>query len=202
MFLDVGAPLALFYGLRLLGMDQWLALVLSSVLPIVRLGYKIVTERRVERLTLFTLSIITGATTVALLTGDPRLLLARESYFTALIGLWIVGTLLARRPFLFEVTVPLLPERTARSWRDDWDNSPEFRRAMRVMTAAWGTAFVVDAVARVVMAYTLPIDSVPLLSVLLLVVMLIAVVQLSKAYGSRLMARRQDGPQPLDGQHV
>lgn len=190
MFVDVGAPLALFYGLRLLGVNQWLALVLGGLLPVMRIGYTVVTQRRVDRLALFTLSLVGCGTGLALLTGDPRLLLARESYFTALIGLWIMSTLLARRPFLFEATLPLLPEETAQSWLDDWDSSPQFRRVLRIMTVAWGLAFLIDAAARVVMAYTLPVDSVPLLSVLLLVVMLIAVVQLSKAYGRRLMRRQ------------
>ncbi len=53
------------------------------------------------------------------------------------------------------------------------------------MTLAFGLAFVVDAAARVVMAYTLPLDLVPLLSVLLLVVLLVAIVQTGKAYGRR-----------------
>ncbi len=89
MFVDVGAPLALFYGLRMLGVNRWLALVLSGVLPVVRLGYIIVTQRRVERLALFTLTVILCGTGIALLTGAPRLLLAR-------------------RPFIFEATLPPL----------------------------------------------------------------------------------------------
>lgn len=187
--LDIALPLLLYYGLRMLGMNQWLALVISGALPLARLVYQVVRERRVERPTLFSLSIIVTSTLVSLLTGDPRLVLARESYFTALVGLWMLSTLLSRRPFLYAATIQILPEATARSWREDWENSPEFRRAMRLMTAAWGAAFLIDAVARVVMAYTMPVDSVPLLGAGLLVGMLIAVVQFSKAYAKRLAAR-------------
>ncbi|GGX36253.1 VC0807 family protein [Streptomyces lomondensis] len=187
--LDMALPLLLYYGLRMLGMNQWLALVISGALPLARLVYQVVRERKVERTTLFSLSIIVTSTLVSLLTGDPRLVLARESYFTALVGLWMLSTLLAKRPFLYAATIQILPEATARSWREDWDNSPDFRKAMRLMTAAWGAAFLIDAVARVVMAYTLPVDSVPLLGAGLLVVMLIAVVQFSKAYARRLAVR-------------
>ncbi|WP_158810685.1 VC0807 family protein [Streptomyces leeuwenhoekii] len=187
--LDMALPLLLYYGLRMLGMNQWLALVISGALPLARLVYQVVRERKVERTTLFSLSIIVTSTLVSLLTGDPRLVLARESYFTALVGLWMLSTLLAKRPFLYAATIQILPEATAHSWREDWDNSPDFRKAMRLMTAAWGAAFLIDAVARVVMAYTLPVDSVPLLGAGLLVVMLIAVVQFSKAYARRLAVR-------------
>ncbi|MEU0304592.1 VC0807 family protein [Streptomyces sp. NPDC006175] len=187
--LDVALPLLLFYGLRLMGVNQWLALVLSSALPLVRLVYRAIKDRRVERPTLFSLSIMLSATLVSLLTGDPRLVLARESYLTALVGLWMLSTLLASRPFIYQATMPLLPEATAAAWRKDWDDVPEFRRAMRVLTVAWGTAFMIDAVARVVMAYTLPVDSVPLLGAGLLTVLLIVIVQFSKAYAKRLSAR-------------
>jgi hypothetical protein len=188
--LDIALPLVLYYGLRMLGVNQWLALVLSAALPLGRLVYQVVREGKVERPTLFSLSIIVTSTLVSLLTGDPRLVLARESYFTALVGLWMLSTLLAKRPFLYAATIQSLPEATARSWREDWENSPEFRKAMRVMTAVWGVAFLIDAVTRVVMAYTLPVDIVPLLGAGLLVTMLIGTVQFSKAYAKRLAARR------------
>jgi hypothetical protein len=64
--LDVGIPLALFYGLRLLGVNQWLALVLSGALPVVRLIYRIVKDHKVEALTLFSLSILVSSTVLAL----------------------------------------------------------------------------------------------------------------------------------------
>jgi hypothetical protein len=128
-----------------------------------------------------------------MLTADPRLLLARESYPTGVVGFWTVGTLLARRPLLFGVTTRFMSEDSARAWEHDWAHSPRSRRTLRVMTAAWGVAFLLDAAARVVMAYTLPVDLVPLLSTALLVVMLIVVVQASRAYGRRHL-RGPDAP--------
>lgn len=191
--LDVAVPLALFYGLRLAGANQWLALVVSGILPAVRFVVQLVRKRRLEALSLFTLSVVVVGTAVAVLTTDPRLLLARESYITALIGLWMLGTLLARRPFIFTATIRLMPESGAEQWRRDWDSSAQFRRAMRTITVLWSAAFLIDALARVVMAYTLPVDLVPVLSVVLLVVMLMLVVWLSKQYGRRQMRRAQAG---------
>ena len=210
LLFEVVAPLALFYGLRWIGVDQWFALVVGGVLPVVVLAFRLVTERRLEILSLFTLSVLVCGTAVGLLTGDPRLLLARESYLTGVLGLWIIGTLWAARPFIVQATLPLLPEATARSWKDSWRHDPRFRRVMRTMTLAWGCAFLLDAVARVVMAYTLPVDLVPLLGVLLLVVMLVAIVQVSKAYGRRMLAvghtegesqTESDGPSAPDRRH-
>ena len=91
-----------------------------------------------------------------MVTADARLLVARESCLTGVVGLWILATLLACRPMLFEATVRFMPEAVAQQWQRDWETRPRFRRTLRVMTAAWGLAFLVDAAARVVMAYTIP----------------------------------------------
>ncbi|WP_369357885.1 VC0807 family protein [Streptomyces sp. cg2] len=185
---DVALPLGLYYGLRLAGVNQWVALVVSSVMPVIQLIRRLATERRVSGTTLFTLSLTVCSAAVTLLTGDPRLLLARESYFTAILGLWMVASVPTRRPFVYTATVKLLPDATAREWEARWDGSPGFRRTMRVMTGAWSAAFLLDSAARVVMAYTLPVDLVPVLSSALLVAMLVVVVRLGKVYGKRRLA--------------
>jgi hypothetical protein len=48
-----------------------------------------------------------------------------------------------------------------RDWDALWDAEPRFRRIWRVSTVIWGLALLADAVIRVVMAYTLPVDVVP-----------------------------------------
>ena len=48
-----------------------------------------------------------------------------------------------------------------RDWDALWDAEPRFRRIWRVSTVIWGLALLADAVIRVVMSYTLPVDVVP-----------------------------------------
>lgn len=50
---------------------------------------------------------------------------------------------------------------------------------------AWGTAFLLDAGARVLMAYTLPVDSAPLLGVVLLIAALVIAQGASMLFGRR-----------------
>jgi intracellular septation protein A len=183
--LDLVLPLALFYGLRMAGANQWLALVLAAMAPLLRLTVSVVRARRLERAALFTLTMLAIGTAVGLATEDPRLLLARESYITGLVGLWILGSLLASRPLLFHATLQFIPARTAAVWQQNWSENPLFRKTWQVMTAAWGIAFLLDAAVRVVMAYTLPVDLVPVLSTALLLLMLVTIVQASKAYARR-----------------
>jgi hypothetical protein len=74
----------------------------------------------VDRLSQFTLSLITIGTVIGLVTADPRLLVARESYLTAVVGLWILGSLLARTSLIFEATIRLMPPAEG----DDWRRAP------------------------------------------------------------------------------
>ena len=116
---DVALPLAVFYGLRAAGVNQWLALVLGSVTPAVRLAVTALRASRVELMGLFTLSLLAIGTAIGMVTADARLLVARESYLTGVVGLWILATLLARRPMLFEATVRFMPEAAAQQWQRD-----------------------------------------------------------------------------------
>jgi hypothetical protein len=52
----------------------------------------------------------------------------------------------------------------AREWEGRWHTDARFRHHIRVITAVWGVGFTLDAVVRIVLASTLPVDSVPLVS--------------------------------------
>lgn len=193
---DVALPLGLFYGLRAFGASQWLALVAGAAVPLAAAVIIAIRQRRVEKAGLFTLTLLGVGTLAGLFTADPRLLVARESYLTAVVGGWILVTVVTARPLLYTATVKFMPAETAESWERAWDTDPTFRRTLKAMTIAWGMAFLLDAAARVVMAYTLPLDLVPVLSVVLLVVMLAAVVEGGKAYGRRHRPSRGAVPEP------
>lgn len=177
LLMDVCIPLVGYYGLRAAGAGQWWALVLSGIAPLLHTGRTLVRTRRIDSVGLFVLVTMVLSAVMPLLTGSPRLLLARESWSTAAFGLWIVGSLLGRRPFLLDVTLTFLRGAAARRWEEAWRDDPRFRRALRVVTVLWGGAFLLDAAARVVMAYTLPVDTVPVAGAALLVVLLIVVRQ-------------------------
>lgn len=160
---NVAAPLAVFYGLRALGVGQWLALMLGVIPPGLRAVQTVAERRRVDALALFVLSFLLLTVAVSFLSGSPRFLLAKDGWMTGVAGAWILGTLL-RTPFMHQfvlsVTTGAHRERAEANWRD----SPTYRRVMRGATAIWGVGLVLDAGVRVVLAYALPVDRVPLIS--------------------------------------
>ena len=118
---------------------------------------------------------------------------------TAVGGLWILGTLLSKRPFIFLASRPILEGRIGprgESWDSLWDRLPLFRRVWRVLTVLWGVGTLVDAVVRVLMAYTLPIDLVPALSGVQYAVLYILLQITSQIYfrRSRLMQLEEFAP--------
>ncbi|QWF77237.1 VC0807 family protein [Amycolatopsis sp. CA-230715] len=183
---DVIVPIGLYYALRALDVSIWWALLAGGILPLWRTVRTFAKTRTIDRIGGAVLVMMVFGTVVSVFTGSPRLLMARESWGTGIFGLWILSTLLgAGEPFLLSALYRILPASQCEHWWEQWRTSAPFRRALRWMTGAWGIAFVADAIARVVMAYTLPLDVVPVLSTVLLIVLLVAV-----HFAGKRMARR------------
>lgn len=184
---NVILPLGLFYGLRILGVDQWWALMVAGIIPLFAVGHQLVTTGRIDKLGIFVVFSMIVGTAVSLIDGDPRALLARESWGTAVIGIGFLWSLRGSTPpVLFTVAKPFLGPDVAASWDVLWVEDARFRKGIRVVTLFWGVAFLLDSGLRVVLAYTLPIDIVPVLSVVLIVVTVGLANLLGKAYATRV----------------
>jgi hypothetical protein len=161
---DLLAPTALIYVLLWLGSGLYMALLGSAA---VSAGSALVAYRRGTdngRFALPMLGLSLAGFGVALLTGSERFLLAKESVLTAMVGCWFLASLWSARPLTYVFTRPLLEgklHRKRRSWEALWAGEPRFRRIWRVSTVMWAVALLIDAILRVVLAYTLPVRLVP-----------------------------------------
>ena len=191
---DVALPLVIYYTARLVGLGPWSALVLGAALALTRLGWVAIAKRRVEQSSAFVLILIVVGTLAGMVGDDPRLMMARGSWVTAVVGGWLLCSTWARKPALFTVTLTFMSPAAALDWERSWDHEPAFRRLLRSMTAVFGVAFLVDAGARVVMSYTLPLDVVPVLSSLVLVAMLATIVLCGRALARRTFHQAAEPP--------
>ncbi|MEV6769363.1 VC0807 family protein [Nocardia sp. NPDC051030] len=170
LILELGLPLAGYYGLHAAGFSQWISLLGAGLLATPAVVYTVVKQRKVDLMVLFSLSIVVLGALMSLVTGDPRVLLVRDSWLFGALGLWVLGTLATSKPFMLVASRAIVTAKIgaegARQYEARWDAQPEFRRGLRVLTAVWGMGFALDAVVRVALAYTLPIDLVPLVSTL------------------------------------
>lgn len=165
----LGVPAAAYYLLRAAGAGVYLALVVGAVLSAVPGLVTLARERRVSGLSTYMTAMMLGGLAVSLLPGSTSFLLAKESVMTAVTGVWFIASIRAHRPLAYLFSRPVLQGRFR--WPSDWDRlwraSPRFRRMWGVSSVLWGVGLLADAVARVVMAFTLPPDLVPGLSLVL-----------------------------------
>lgn len=171
--LDVIVPLAVFYGARAAGMNQWLALLLAAVAPAAGIGWTWARTRCLDPTAAFIVVSMALSLLVALVTGDARVLLARESWLTGAVGAWILASLLTGRPFLLDVAGKVSPAGMARRFEMLWSDNRVFHHWIVLASVAWGAAFLLDAIIRVVFAYTLTIDSVPAAGTVSLIVLIV-----------------------------
>lgn len=192
----VAAPLALFYGLRQAGADQFAALLAGAAIPAATAVRDLLARRRPGGVQLFLLGAMTLTVAVSYVTGSARVLLVRNAWGMAALGVWMLLTLLARRPFLYEATRIVLDEDGQRTWEGNWERHPAFRRLLWTVSAVWGVACLTDAALRATMALTLPVDWVPALDDVLLAVTLAALLLFQRVYGRAYLRRhglRRDG---------
>lgn len=164
MLLDTGAPIGLYYLLHSLGMDTFLALLISAVVPGLSTLVHIVRHRRLDGLGAFMAGITVLSAGASLISGSPRFLLAKDGWMTGIAGLWLLVSTRGTRPVVFYFARALLEGRigpAGESWDYLWDRLPGFRRVWRVASVIWGVATIADAALRFVMAYTMPVNAVP-----------------------------------------
>ncbi len=161
---DLIAPTALLYVLLWIGVSLYGALLASASVSAISavISYRSGTSN--GRFAPFMLAMALASFAIALVTGSDRFLLAKESVLTAVVGCWFLVSIWAERPLTYQFTRPLLEGRIGRGgapWELLWAREPRFRRIWRISSAMWAGATLIDAVIRVIMAYTLPVHVVP-----------------------------------------
>ncbi|MEU3753970.1 VC0807 family protein [Streptomyces olivoreticuli] len=183
---NIVLPLAVYYILRAQGAAQWQALLLSSVVPAVHALGTAVLRRRLEFFDLFVVGLLAVSAATSLISGNPRVLLLKDAALPALLGLWILATLLAARPFAFRFGERLRTGAAVEDAERAWQEMPEYRSALRGLTTLWGCVQLLDAALSTVLALTLPVDVVPLVgriqSFTLLGLVIVATVRRSRRF--------------------
>ncbi|WEO99597.1 VC0807 family protein [Streptomyces sp. FXJ1.172] len=194
LVLNVAAPLAVFYGLRAAGAGLWWAVSASAVPPTLEALLTVVRERRVGLLGILVLSMVALGAALSVVTGSPRFMFAKDGWMTGIVGLVFLATLRGQ-PFIYRILSSVTRGDKRTQVEHNWQVSPTFRQVMRLLTAVWGIGLLLDSAVRVVLAYTLPVDSVMLVTTLQYVVLFVGLEIFSRRYGrgpARLAAIRSE----------
>lgn len=155
---------ALYYLMRHLGVSVYAALVVGAVLSLVPACVSLVRGNRPSGLEAFFTVLLFASFAISLLPGDERFLLAKDALVTSGVGFWFLASLWwADRPLAYQFAKPLIEGRGGwvGDWELLWEREPWFRQMWRTSSILWAVGTLVDAAARVVLAYTLPADVVP-----------------------------------------
>jgi hypothetical protein len=168
LLLDVGVPLGSYYLLHnAFGVSVVAALAWSSVVPAARTIYGVVRERELNALAALMLIVNVVGIGISLATGDPRLMIAKESGVSSVIALAILISVALRRPLMSAGLKPYMtkgsPQKIA-AWNRLSAGSPRFRRMEGLFSAIWGVALLAECVARLIGAFTLPVSTMVWLS--------------------------------------
>jgi hypothetical protein len=171
LLIDVGIPVGSYYLLHNgFGLSLWLSLALSSAGPAVRAIAGLVAERKLNVLAMLMLAVNLAGIAVSFLTGDPRVMIAKDSVISSVVAFAILGSVTARRPLMSAGLRPFMTQGTLE--RDAaWDRlaagSARFRRFELLYSMIWGIALLADCAARLVGAYTLPVTTMVWMSTVL-----------------------------------
>ncbi len=161
LLIDVAIPVGGYYLLRDgLGLSVWLSLALSTIGPAVRTAAGIAVSRKLNLLAGLMLTVNAAAIAVSLSTGDPRLMIAKDSAVSSVIAIAILMSVAARRPLMSAGLRPFVTRGSA-AREDAWarlvERSARFRRLEALFSVIWGSALLAECAARLVGAFTLPV---------------------------------------------
>ncbi|MER8183368.1 VC0807 family protein [Kitasatospora sp. NPDC094015] len=174
---DVAVPLAAYYAAHsLCGMGLVASLTVSSAVPAVRTVAALVRDRSVNTLALVMLVVNVAGILLSSVSGDPRLMIAKDGALSSVIGGSMIVTALLGRPLMSAGMRPFIVKGDA-ARSAAWDRlaagsvpgSAVFRRNERAFSLVWGTVLVAECVAKVIAAYALPVETMVWLGTVMLV---------------------------------
>jgi hypothetical protein len=141
------------------GVQPVYALVAAAIFPLLDATVGIARARQVNVLSMLSVALIAVGAVSSLLSGDARFTLAKNSFFTGVFGVVFLATLVIDKPIMFRMGRQFatggVPEKIA-YWDSLWQYA-SFRRSQFAMTAIWGLSLVLEAIARIVLVYALPV---------------------------------------------
>ncbi|MDQ7803491.1 VC0807 family protein [Amycolatopsis sp. A133] len=195
LLVDVVLPVVLFVVLhRVFDVRDLYALIAASAVPALGFAVELVLHRRVDGLAVFMVCLFGVGIAMALISGDARFVLARESAFTGFVGCAFIGSIFVGRPLINVFGRKFaesggIPEMDAPTWDKFWTESAEFRKGMNFMTAVWGVALILESILRVIVVYTIPVDASVFVSPALYVVTFGLLVLWTPKYAGRIRER-------------
>lgn len=188
LLFDVGAPLIAYYALHLLGATDWVALLVATLAAGLRLAWVAVRSREVTWFAAVMLAVFGLGLALAFIGGDPRFLLVKDSFGTALVGGVFLASLTFGKPLTLSAFQTWQP-RQAGEMERYYRTLPPIRHMFRRSAIVWGVGLLLEATIRIPLIYVLPIDVMVGVSTGMMVAVIVGLSIWNGWYGKRAGGR-------------
>ena len=151
MIVDIVLPVAGYYLLSACGVDDFWALTIAGLATAAHALFTTVRKGKLDGIGALVVLEIALSLVLLAVTRDPRIVLLKPSFYTALAGIFLLGTCLTGKPFTIDVTRPMAiggdPSR-APAVDAAAAHSAGFRRVHMQLTAVWGVIWLAESVVR------------------------------------------------------
>lgn len=161
---DLGLPAAVYYSAHAIGYDVQTALTAAAVAALLRVAFVAILHRRLDAIAAVVGGTFAILLALSVLTDDPRILLAKESVLSGAAGLLLVGSCLIGKPLVYTLASKVSK---APDWTERRRTDTAFRKHFFLLTALLGAVLLIDAIVRLVLIYSLPLDTMANLSPIL-----------------------------------
>ena len=145
------------------------ALIISTTIPIIDNIYHIIKEKKIDIFaSLIILGFIVGIISM-LFGGSQKLLLIRQSYITAVIGILFLISMFFPKPMIHYLAKKFINSqdkyaKNNKSTIDEKWKNPHFRFSMKFLTFIWGICLVLEAVCNISLVFILSVSKYMLIS--------------------------------------
>ena len=145
------------------------ALIVSTTIPIIDNIYHIIKEKKIDIFaSLIILGFIVGIISM-LFGGSQKLLLIRQSYITAVIGILFLISMFFPKPMIYYLAKKFINSqdkyaKNNKSTIDEKCKNPHFRFSMKFLTFIWGICLVLEAVCNISLVFILSVSKYMLIS--------------------------------------
>src|ERR1700753_1297811 len=192
LVIDVVIPLSIYSLLHDgLGLSLVTSMAASSVIPAGRTVYAAIRDHELNQLAALMLVLNVASVVISVISGDVRLLFAREAVISSIVGIGALATVAPGRTPMFAPAIEAFmtrgEHRRTQAWARLVSSDEGFRRVCRRHTLIWGVVLLADCTARVVCAYAMPVSNLRWLSTPITVGSIaIAAIGSGIAYGERI----------------
>jgi hypothetical protein len=154
VLLDIGPPLASYYGLRAAGVSEYIALLTATVLAGIKVSVDAIRARRLDPFAGYLLLNFGLSLAVGLATSDARMLMVGDTLVGGIGALIFLGSCFIGTPLTQVVAQRVQTERgTPEAGERDFT-----RRVHILLSAMWGVGLLIGMLISLVIIFSLSVD--------------------------------------------